>query len=322
MKRIFSIYLLFLLPLIAFSQAEKQLVPSDLKQQTIVTEPLSLQKGFLRVGFTYSYSVLDKYFDASGKKNYFPESAWGKTVGTMFWGQYGVTDRVMFELGIPYTNDLINYHNKIYAPEIDTMVSSNRSIKGSGIGDLILSATYQIIPSAENNFSLKATVDLTLPTGKKNPTNIQSTGEYDAPTGYGVFVISPRITARKVSYPYSYSAYMSYNYNFEGSRIITPGDNSEKNFTYGNFFVIGGSFIFHLNEWIALANELNYSYTGKGKLENTPSSDLSTSWGVSYEPRLIFQIKRFRLGEDVHIPLKGKNRGADPTYVLIIQYVF
>jgi hypothetical protein len=322
MKRIFSIYLISLLPLVAVCQTEKQLVPSDLKQQTIVTEPLSLLKGFLRVGFTYSYSVLDKYFNDSGKKNYFPESAWGKTGATMFWGQYGITDRVMVELGVPYTNDRTIYHYKIYAPEIDTMVFSNRSIKGRGLGDIILSTTYQIIPSAENNFSLKATIDITLPTGRKNPANFKSSNEYDAPTGYGAFVISPRITARKVSYPYSYSAYTFYNYNFEGSRIITPGDHIEKKFTYGNFLVVGASFIFHLNEWIAMANELNYSFTGKGKIENTPSSDLSTSWQISYEPRLVFQIKRFRIGEAVNIPLKGRNRGADPSYVLIAQYVF
>jgi len=33
-----------------YSQTEKQLVPSDLRQQTIVTEPVTLRKGFFRIG--------------------------------------------------------------------------------------------------------------------------------------------------------------------------------------------------------------------------------------------------------------------------------
>jgi hypothetical protein len=303
-------------------QTEKILNPGDLKQQTIVTEPLSLRKGYFRAGLTYAYSVLDKYFDNSGNKNYSPESTWGTSGGATFWGQYGVTDRVMVEVGIPYSSSLINYHSRIYAPNIDSTLLLNSSVRGKGLGDVIVSATYQIIPSAENNFSLKAAVDATIPTGEKNPTNIKGWRDYDAPTGYGVFVISPRITARMVSYPFSYTAYVAYNYNFSGTRIMSPGDLTETKFKYGDFFVGGASLNFHLNEWIALANEINYSYTFKGEIENVPASDLTTSWAVSYETRLIFQIKRFRLGEAVSIPLKGKLIGADPTYVLLAQYVF
>jgi len=322
MRRIIPIFLLLIFSSVVFSQTEKLLNPADLKQQTIITEPLSLRKGFIRVGFTYAYSVLDKYYDEFGNKKYSPESTWGTTTGTTFWGQYGVTDRLMVEIGLPYATNLINYHSKIYAPGIDSMILLNSSVRGKGIGDLIVSGTFQIIPSEENQFSLKASVDITIPTAEKNPTNISGWRDYDAPAGYGAFVITPRITARMVSYPFSYIAYVAYNYNFKGSKIMSPGDPVEKQFKYGDFFLGGASFNFHLNEWIALANELNYSFTGKGEVENTPSSDLTTSWAVSYETRLIFQIKRFRLGEAVSIPLKGMNVGADPTYVLLAQYVF
>jgi hypothetical protein len=322
MKRIIPFYLLLLTASVSFGQIEKILNPADLKQQTIVTEPLSLRKGFLRVGFTYSYSVLDKYFDDSARKHYFPESTWGTSTSTMLWTQYGISDRIMVELGIPYSNDLTNYFSTRYAPEINSMMALKSTNRGKGIGDIILSGTYQIIPSADNNFSFKAALDITVPTGEKNPTNLKSTGSYDAPTGYGVFVFSPRLTVRMVTYPFSYGAYMFYDYNLPGSRLMSPGAIDETKFTYGNFFVTGGNFNLHLNEWIALANELNYSHRGKGKIDGTPSSDLSIAWGFSYETRLIFQIKRFRLGEAVTFPLKGKNIGADPTYVLIGQYVF
>jgi hypothetical protein len=322
MKKIIPIYMLVMITSVLNAQTEKMLNPADLKQQTVITEPLSLRKGFIRVGFTYSYSVLDKYFDSSGKKDYSPESTWGTTTGTIFWGQYGISDRIMVEIGVPYSTNLMNYHTAIYAPGINSSVLSNTSVKGKGLGDLILSGTYQIIPSAENNFSLKASLDVTIPTGEKNPTNVNGPRDYDAPSGYGAFVFTPRITARKVSYPFSYIAYVTYNYNLQASKIMTPGDTQETAFKYGDFLLTGASFNLHLNEWIALANELNYSHTWKGFIEGTPESELTTRWAISYETRLIFQIKRFRLGEAVSIPLKGSNTGGDPTYVLLAQYVF
>ena len=322
MKKIVPIYLLIMLTSLAFGQTEKILNPADLKQQTIVTEPLSLHKGFLRIGLFYSYAAADKYFSNSGKKIYFPESTWGSSSGVQFWVQYGISDRFMAEVGIPYTNDLTNIHFKYLYPEFDTMRIYNASNRGRGIGDMIASATYQIIPSGENKFSLKASLDLTIPTGKKNPTNVVSSDEYNAPTGYGVFTFMPKITARVLSYPFSYMAYVSYNYNFKGSRILYPTDTKETKFKYGNSLTAGGSINFHLNEWIALVNEINYYYSGKGEIEGVSKSDLNAKWAVSYEPRVVFQLRRFRLGEAVNIPLKGKMVGADPLYVLMAQYVF
>lgn len=322
MKRIIPLCLLIMISSVTVGQTEKILNPADLKQQTVVTEPLSLRKGFFRVGLTYSYSVRDKYFDDSENKNYFPESSWGSTASTMLWTQYGITDRIMIELGIPYSNDLTNYFSTRYAPEINSMFSLKRSNRGKGIGDMVLSGTYQIIPSAENNFSLKGALDITVPTGKKNPSDLKPNGDYSSPTGYGAIVFSTRLTVRLISYPFSYGGYTYYDYNLPGIRLINPWDPDETKFTYGNLFVVGGNFNLHMNEWIALTNELTFAHRGKGKIGNTPSSDLSTAWWFSYETKLIFQIKRFRLGESVTIPLKGKNIGADPLYVLIAQYVF
>lgn len=322
MKKIISIFILVMVISPVFSQTEKLLNPADLKQQTIITEPLSLRKGYLRIGLFYSYAAADKYFNDSGKKIYFPESTWGSSSGLQFWAQYGVSDRFMVELGIPYTSDLTNIHFRYLFPEFDTMRIYNASNRSRGIGDIIASATYQIIPSGENKFSLKASLDLTLPTGKKNPTNVVSEDEYDGPTGYGVFCLMPKITARMLSYPFSFLAYLSYNYNFKGSRLIYPTDPEETKFKYGNSLTAGGSINIHLNEWIALVNEINYYHAGKGEIDGVPKSDLNTTWALSYEPRVVFQIRRFRLGEAVNIPIKGKMIGADPLYVLMVQYVF
>jgi hypothetical protein len=322
MKKILLIYILLMVASVAMSQTEKIINPADLKQQTVITEPLSLNKGFFRVGLFYTYSALDKYFNESKKKNYFPESTWGSSSGIQLWLQYGISDRLMVEFGVPYNNDLTNIHRKIYIPEYDTSKTYNASNRGRGIGDIIASATYQIIPSKDNKFSLKANLDLTIPTGRKNFKNVVSSDQYDGPAGYGSFSLTPRVTARMLVYPYSFTAYASFNYNFNCNRMLFPTDTTETNIRDAYSLIGGASANIHLNEWIALINEINFSYWGKDKIEGVPASTLYTKWALSYEPRIVFQIRRFRLGEAVYIPLKGKYVGADVMYVIMAQYVF
>ena len=322
MKRLLPFFLFILISSAISGQTEKILNPADLKQQTIITEPLSLRKGYFRAGLTYEYSVFDKYFYNSGVKDYAPESSWITSTKTTILGQYGITDRIMVEIGIPYASNLTNIHRRAYAPVFDTMALFNTSVRGKGLSDLTISATYQIIPSGENRFSMKSTLYLTLPTAEKNPTNVKSLTDYVQPTGYGAFVVSPGITARLVSYPFSYTGYISYTYNFKGSKIMSPGDTDETDFRYGNYVIAGAGISLHLNEWIAITSDISYYYKGKGEIDNVDASDLNSSWALMYETRLVFQIKRFRLGEAVSIPLKGRNIAADPAYILLAQYVF
>jgi Putative MetA-pathway of phenol degradation len=322
MKKISLIYLLVIFSAIASGQTEKLINPADLKQQTVITEPLTLQKGFLRVGLFYTYTLVDKYFDSSAKKTFPPGNGWSSSNDFQLWTQYGVTDRFMVELGIPYTDGVEIYHQKLYAPIIDTLVSRNFTTRGKGLGDILMSASYQIIPSKDHKFSLRGQLELTLPTGRKNPTNVVNSNEYDAPTGNGAFVVTPGLYARLLEYPFSFTAFLYYDYKFKGSKIMNAGDTQEKMFKDGDHINPGGSINFQLNDWIALTNELDFHYRGKGEEEGVPASDLYTQWLIEYSPYLIFQIRRFRLGEAVNIPLKGKSTGADPQYVLFVQYVF
>ena len=194
--------------------------------------------------------------------------------------------------------------------------------RSTGIGDCYVTFKYQIIPEEENRLSLTGSLDLTLPTGEKNPTEIKSYTDYQLPTGNGFLVLGTRVSARKINYPFSYTAYVGYNYKFKGSRLISPTDTEETEFKDGNAIETGGSFNFHLNEWIALANELNYYYRGEGEVSAAQEFTIDPAWAFSYETRLVFQIKQFRLGEAVRVPLIGKNVSADPLYVMIVQYIF
>jgi hypothetical protein len=322
MKHSLYLCLLTLIPLIVHSQTEKQLVPSDLKQLTIVTEPSTLYKGFFRTGMALSYGVVDKYFTNDSKKEYFLNSAWATNSGANFIFQYGISDRLQVEATIPYVSDLRQSQNRLYAPSSDTTIEYSFTLKGNGIGDCYLALKYQFIDEKTSKTSLTGSIDLTIPTGEKNPTNIKGDTNYDPPVGNGYFATTFGLKFRKIQYPYSYAGYLYYTYKLPGSKIMDPSDKDETEFKDGNHLDVGASFNIHLNEWIALTNELNLYHRAKDKIENEIPDEAIAAWAVSYEPRLVFQIKRFRLAEAVRIPLKGKGVSADPLYVVIFQYMF
>ncbi|MBA4321993.1 MAG: hypothetical protein C0408_04175 [Odoribacter sp.] len=322
MKKLIIIYLFIIFPAIANCQTEKQLVPADLKQQTVVTEPVTLRKGFFRGGILLNYRVADKYFDNSGIKEYYVTNTWGSKSAYNLILQYGLSNRLQIDLLTEYLDTKQESQTtEIVAGTNTTLVKITKQ-KGLGFGDSHLSLKYQFFTESRYKVSLTGGIKLTIPTGEKNPKNIISSIQYDLPVGDGTYALGLTISGRSIVYPYSFSGFLSFTNNFQGTKLINPGDLAERTFRTGNLMEGGLSANLHLNEWIVLGNEINYSHEGEGEIENIVSGRMPASWAVSYMPSLIFQVKRFRLGESVRIPLKGKNVPADPLYVVMIQYVF
>jgi hypothetical protein len=313
---------LLILALPIYCQTENQLVPVDLKQQTIVTEPVTLRKGFLRAGILLNYRVADKYFNDSGNKEYYVGSTWSSKSAYNLTLQYGLTDRFQIDISAEY----LNIQKQSKSTELVAATNTTRIVvseqKGLGLGDTHLAFNYQLLPETGYKISLTGGMKITLPTGKKNPTNIISVNQYDLPVGDGAYALAANLFARSIVYPYSFTGHLGYSYNFSGTKIINPGDNSESKFRSGNMTEAGLSANIHLNEWIVLANELNFYHKGAGKIDNVDTPRIPASWAFSYQPNLVFQVKRFRLGESVKIPIKGKNVPADPLLVIMIQYLF
>jgi hypothetical protein len=322
MKRSVIIYLFMALTSAGYSQTEKLLVPSDLKQQTIVTEPVTLRKGFFRAGLLLDYRVADRFLNDSWKKEYYSSNSWGSKSAYGITIQYGITDRLQIDLISEYMNKLQETQTTEINAVTNASVTSVSKQKGLGLGDSHLALKYQIIPEIERKFSLSGRLRITVPTGEKNPSNIKSENQYDLPVGDGTFSTSLNVSARKIAYPYSFSGYIAYTYNFNGEKIFNTITRIERQFRYGNLFETGLSGNLHLNEWIVFGNEINLSREGKGEIENIESDLLPSSLALSYEPGLIFQVHRFRLTETVRIPVTGRNVPADPLYVLTAQYVF
>ena len=302
-----------------FGQTEQEMLPAERKQLTIITEPFTLYKGFFRAGLSFQYSALYKTFDANGKR--VPVSnASGTTWASQILLQYGITDRFQITAALPYLNQDLSLSYRAEAPGLNFFGQQKLEGEGSGLSDIWLGLDYQLLTETITRPSLKAMLTVTIPSGEKNPVETSADEVFDIPVGSGYYSIDAAISLRKISYPYLYSAYVSYKMNLEGSKQFEQGQ-PEQTFKDGNMATVSGAFGFHMNEWLALINDVYYFYFATDQVDGQDVED-SDSWTVHYTPRLSFQIKRLRVNQAVQIPLFGNTAGADPGFILVVQYVF
>jgi hypothetical protein len=324
--RYINILLICLIPTIGFSQLEEMIIPSDLKQKTVITESSTLPKGFLRTGMAFSFGTGDRIFDESGKKIY-PggKNMWFKDWTYSLSIQYGINDRIQVNTDLPYRNYQMYYSVENILPGYDSIVYEYYKLHGKGISDMNIGVNFQIIKGDDHKPYLRSTFAITMPTGRKNPENYKGVYDYDPAVGDGAIELIGAIQFRKVIYPYSISAYCSYKYHLKGKKIMEPGED-EISFKSGDVVDLSGSFNFHLNDWIAIVNDITFYRFGKDKYFGETSWDSSINtdrWFLSYQPSLVFQIKRFRFYEVSEIPLVGKKYvPCDPSYKIGLQYIF
>jgi len=306
----------------SYGQFEQVIIPGDLKQQTIITEPVTLRKGYLRSGLETAFIMVDKLFDEKGDRNYIQDMNFsGKRWGVILSSQYGLTDKLELSLRIPYIAQryLVSIKVEEVYHEEDTLISFKS--KGNGIGDIEAGIRFQILEETSARPSVTAGLDLTLPTGRKNPTNIKNELEYNYPTGDGMIAFGINLDIRKTIYPYSVRLRSYYEHYFKGKKILEPGE-TETEFKDGDMFIIRGNFSVHLNDWIALWNELSFARNGEDTYYYIVSETSPAAWGVDYNPALYFQIRRVRFLQGILIPVFGRNSLADPAYAFGLQYTF
>ena len=320
--RHFLVFTGLFLSVVCYGQVEKQLTPADIKQQTIVTEPVTLKKGFFRAGTLVNYRVADKYFTDKGEKEYYASNVWGSKSSYNLTFQYGISDR----LEVEFTTEYMNSRQESQSTEFVAATNTTRTVllkqKGSGIGDSYFKLRYQVVPENRHRVSLTGNINLGIPTGEKNPTDIRSAEKYDLPVGSGNFALAAGLYTRTILYPYSFTGSVNYVYNFSGKKKFNVTDLVEREFKPGSIIEASLGINLHLNEWIVFSNEINYQHKEKGTINDHYTPLMPLTWAASYRPGLVFQVKKFRLSELVTIPVKGKNTAADPLYILMVQYVF
>jgi len=323
--RIFIAILLLGTSTATLAQTEQEVLPAERKQLTIITEPFTLYKGFFRAGVSLQYSALYKTFDANGKRVPI-ENASGTTWAAQLLLQYGITDRLQVTAGLPYLAQDLFLSTRFESPGLGIYGQWKREGKGSGLSDIWIGLDYQLLTETISRPSLKAMLTVTIPSGEKTPvaltdsTVFETPVLFDMPVGSGRYSIDAALSIRKISYPFSYSGYVSYTMHLEGSKQPALGQ-PEETFNDGNMLTLSGGFNFHMNEWLALKNDVYYFNFAKDTVEGQDVPD-SKSWTIQYTPTLSFQIKRLRVNQAIQIPLFGNMAGADPGFILVVQYMF
>jgi hypothetical protein len=268
------------------------------------------------------FIMTDRLFDDQRNKNYvLGTNAYARIWTYSFDLQYGFTDWLQASVRVPISNNRYFVSGRIVHPGLgyDTIISYKTS--GKGLADMDAGLWVRILQEDEIKPSVSLGVFLTIPTGKKNPHNIKNDLEYDQPTGFGHYTLNFTARMKKTVYPYSITLFASYFHNFEGEKQFFPEEDPIRFKTADHFFASGGVGI-HLNDWIALVNDVNFDVFGENIYYYEPESTSDAGWTFDYQPAIYFQIRRFRLFEIVQIPLLGKNSGADPVYSINIQYLF
>ena len=316
------LYLLIIWAFFSFAaraQTEQEILPAERKQLTIITEPYTLYKGFFRAGLSFQYSALYKIYDENGDKVPISNAS-GRVWGTQLLLQYGITDRLQLTAALPFDRQDLFLSYLGEAPGLNLFTQQKLEGQGRGLGDIWMGMAYQLVTETISRPSIKAMITATLPTGKKDPEALDDPELIDIPVGAGHFALDLAMAMRKISYPYSWTAYLSYKINMAGTKQFDLNGPVES-FNNGNLLTVSGSFNFHMNEWLALTNDIYYFHSGED-IQNDQPVENSASWSVQYNPRLSFQIKRLRVNQAIQIPLFGKLSGADPGFILIVQYVF
>ncbi|KPK86116.1 MAG: hypothetical protein AMS27_05785 [Bacteroides sp. SM23_62_1] len=316
--RIILVVCLQLISIYIVAQIEQQMVPSEMKQLTAITEPATLMKGFFRVGMVYDHAFVKKLYDENANKIVLPGSSLSQTRALSITLQYGITDRFQVNLLLPFEFDLIQQSALWEDPLFRQKTIATWNQKGVGIGDLSFGLNSQIIKESDQFPSITAFGLITVPTGRKDITNVVDQRNYDLPTGSGEIRLSLDLQARKIVYPYSFIFIASIEYPLGGEKILSPGG-EKTSFKSGQVYRITGGVNFHLNDWLSMANNLDYQYISEAEIDNNPVG--YNPWALQYHPYFHFQIRRLRFIQSVLIPLKGKYYSADPHYNFILQFI-
>ena len=299
-------------------QNERYVMPTDKKQLTVVTEPPTLYKGFLKASLAYSHGFLYNYFDDSGNRVKTLGSLSAQSRMFLLSAQYGITERLEANINLPYLHSTTNMSLDYEFPLMDSIVTMQWNKKMSGISDLYFGLRYQLLKGDIVKPYITLALTFTAPTARKNPTNIIDEENYDGAPGSGEPELTFDLNFKKIFYPYSFVSTISYTNYFGGKKVLAPYEDPTE-FKSGNLFMGYLGLGFHLNDWIVINNELIFSRKGENLTAGV--GDGVNSQYLAYHPYLYFQVNHIRFVQSIEVPLFGKYSSANPSYILMVQYI-
>jgi hypothetical protein len=296
------------------SYSQEQLVlPTDLKTETRITEPLTLRKGFSKIEMNYNYFNFQNYIDADGNriyenKGFSGASSWEQSVNTLL--HYGINNNLEVGLSIKYGYGSLQIPYTAELVPDNQVVSLTKQYIQQGFGDLMIHASYQFVN--KTNWLVGTTVTQSFPTGSTEETITVDQYKETVTSGFGRNNYSTVVgfLAKRIHYPY----FIQIMHNSG----ITYGD---ADVDHGSFHAFEAQSGVLLNDWFSLSASLNYILKLKDYYKDydqygPDAKNASASFLVTQ------QLKRFRIEERIDFPFWARNSYADPLYSVFLSYKF
>jgi len=217
-------------------------------------------------------------------------------------GRYGVTDRLQFDLNLPFLYRASTYESGGAAGGSASTLSE-RDISNAGLGDVSAGAYYRIFPETPTTPDVVWNVRVKAPTGKDpygiklrtDPGNSNLVVPDDLPTGNGVWTLSSGLTFVKTIDPAILFANVSYAHNFTrkfDDISGQPNTRTSGEIDLGDAYQLGGGLAFALNERMSMSMSYAHRFTQKSRIKadgqswtsvvGSDSSAGSLNFGVTY----------------------------------------
>lgn len=308
------------------SQVADGLTPLQRKQLTVLSEPATLYKGFVRIGYNLKYYKQGRVFDKNGTIRIPDTNYAGGTMENQLSVIYGISDRFQISVMLPHINSTIrNIQN--FNQVGNQQISVKADVTTIGVKDLQTDFRFQFLKETNKLPSILGGITLSLPTANNERSILLDSTTFnsrikDFTGGVGTTILTT-LQLRKIIYPYLFAADFTYYFGGEGE-IVQNGQAIEVvGVNSATWQLTAGM---HLNEWITLSGKIFYHHFF---IENNiePNNiyslfDYSTREFMYFIPTLTFQFGRLRCEQIISIPISGKNSSAESEYSASLLYTF
>lgn len=302
-------------------------IPENLRYETSITEPLALRKGFFRAEVYSSFNSFSAYFNHEAKRTFLLENSMGfKSSGVSdYWIftilnlSYGITEKWMVELGIPYLFGRSQFFNEFEVIPYNYSVKDNQTGELNGLGDFTIATGYQVL--SKRNWYLYAYSGMIFPTGteekeiKEQDDNLTITAD---PTSNGEYIFSTGMVIKRIFYPIAMEIEPSFAYQF-----------ASKNWENSMFYSFNTRAGILLNDWFIVYNTCDFDFLlsreQKGNKELNINKELlshSDRYLLTYGIKIQQQIKNFRLSQILAFPILGKDLFASMSIGMEVSLQF
>ena len=307
-----------LISLNTYSQ-EVSYIVSQIKQQSLFEEPINLNKGFIRLSVSNSFSWGNNIMYNNEWKKYYINNGVANLNTSVLTAFYGITDNLMISIAAAYkiNKSSLSIPTDLFINNTQDIITNKHS--SYGFGDFSLGVGYSFYHNKTTKTYMGLMLMLRGPIGETLITYDEKSMETKPPLSTPYYGLAPGVYFRKSSYPFLVDFTLFYSYNFKSeTNFIFNLDKTS--FKPGNLLSTTLTTKYALNDFLSIGVDLNYFNFEKNKYDELKFAELAyNSSGISTAPNLVFQIKNVRIQQSIEYSIAGRNWNPSPFLLLEVS---